>query len=633
MKRAHAGPAALALVAALTLAAQADADAPVGPSDPREVEAFFDGLLPGLLAAQHAPGAVISVVRDGNVLFEKGYGLADVDTGRPMDPERTLMRVASVSKLFTATAAMQLVAAGKLDLHADVNQYLVGFRIEDGFGGPVTLHHLLTHTAGFDDRFLRSSRALGAPLPALGDYLAQRMPPRVMPEGRVVSYSNHGLALVGYLVERASGLSFADYLQKNVFDPLEMRHSRFYLRVPLDPDLAVSYRWKGGRYQPMGYDHTLLGPAAELNTTARDIANFMIAHLQDGRFGAARILDGATERLMQKTQFTVHPGVPGWCYGFSESFVNGQRAVGHGGDWRGFKSQLLLFPEPGFGVFVSLNGEVDDLTFWSAFDRALGDHYLPSVPVPPADASPAFAEQARRYTGAYVTNRRMRSDLLKLGQLLSYAVLSVDSTGLTLEGALGFAFRLVPVGPDLFRTEGGDRRAFYFVEPDTGTEHLVVDGFLTLDKVHGWRDPRLQAALGLAALALFAGSLGGWALGFAARRFAKAAPSPTTPAARWVGTAACSLLLAGLALVGRQLDVERIYDVMIELPRALVAALVLLHLAVPFALALPVFAVRGFRPGVRAPLARLHYAALAGFGLLVIAQAWYWNLIGPGAWR
>jgi len=622
---------ARALVAAFTLlSGPAAAEPPVGPTDPREVEVFFDGLVPGLLTALHAPGAVISVVRDGRLLFAKGYGLADVETGRPMDAERTLVRVASVSKLFTATAAMQLVAAGKLDLDADVNPSLDGFEIEERFGGPVTLHHLLTHTAGFDDRFLRSSRAFGTPLPALGDYLAARMPPRVMPAGRVVSYSNHGLALVGHLVERASGLAFADYVQANLFDPLEMTKSRFFLRVPPDPDLAVSYRWLGGRYVPMGVDHTLLGPAAELNTTARDMANFMIAHLQDGRFGEARILDPATAQLMHARHFSVHEAQAGWCYGFMESFVNGQRAIGHGGDWRGFKSLLLLFPEHGFGLFFSLNAEIDILAFERGFLRAFGDHYLPAERDAPK-AAPGI--DLERYTGTYVLNRRMRSDLLKLGALLSHVVVSAEQGGLTLAGAGGWALRLVPIGPDRFQGEGDDRTAFFFVEPDTGTEHLVVDAFLTLDRVHGWQNPRLHAALGLAAIVLFAGTLAGWALGFAARRFAGAAPSPATPAARWVGAAACALLLAGLAGVGQQLSLERIFDVMIELPRALIAALVLIHLAVPFVLALPFFAVLGFRPGAEAPLARLHYAVLAGFGLLVVAQAWTWNLIGPGSWR
>jgi CubicO group peptidase (beta-lactamase class C family) len=603
------------------------------PRDPRALEAFFDGLLPGLLAAERAPGAVVSVVEDGRLVFEKGYGFADLATGRGMDPERTRMRLASVSKLVTATAALQLVAAGQLDLHADVNRYLDGFRIEEGFGGPVTLHHLLTHTGGFDDRFLGTSRALGAALPPLGDYLALRMPPRVMPAGRVVSYSNHGLALVGHLVERASGLSFADYVQRHVFDPLAMTRSRFFLEVPLHPELAVPYRSEGGRYEPMGVDHTLLGPAAELNSTARDMANFMLAHLADGAFAGRRILPPETARQMRERHFSVHPEVAGWGYGFQESFVNGRRAVGHGGDWRGFKSQLLLFPEEGLGVFASVNGAVDDLRFWNAFQRGLGDHFFPAAAAAAPAPAPDFAARAARYTGTYLPNRRMRGDVFRLAELISHVSVDADASGLTLAAAGGFALRLEPAGEDLFRAVGFEGNAWYFEEADTGVAHLVVGPFLTLDKVRGWANPRLHLLLGGASLALLAGTLGGWGLGFAARRLAHAAPSPTTRAARGVGVAACALLLAGTAGIGRELAPERAFDLMIGFPPTLWAALATLHAAVPFVLALPVFARRGFRAGVHAPLARLHYAGLALAGLVLLAQAWHFHLLGPAAFR
>ncbi len=598
-----------------------------GPSDPREIEAFFDGSVPALLEAYHVPGLVLSVVRDGKVLFAKGWGLADVATGRPMDPERTIVRVASISKLVTATAAMQLVAQGKLDLDADVNRYLDGFRIEEAFGAPVTLHQLLTHTAGFDDRFLHSGRTLGSPLPPLGDYLARRMPPRVMPPGRVVSYSNHGIALVGHLVERASGLSFGDYVEQNVFDPLGMTRSRFFLRVPLDPDVAVPYFWKEGRQLPLGYDHTLLGPAAELNTTALDMAKFMLAHLQQGD---ARLLDPAHERLMQERHFAVHPKVAGWAYGFEQSWLNGRRAVGHGGDWRGFESTLLLFPELGWGVFASANGMFDAFAFYRAFGRALADHYLPAPPVPRLTPPPDFASRAGRYTGSYVLNRRIRGDFMKLGQLIQHAQVEANPEGgltLSTPGA-NLAVRLVEVEPDLFRYEDEESHAHFFVEPDTGTEHLVLSNFLTLDRVPWWQGPRLHAAAGLAAAALLAGTLFGWGLGAAARRLAGAAPSPSSRAARLLGSATALLFLVGLGVIAGALRPERLPDLLIAVPPLLRAGFAALTLGSLLALALPVFVWRGFQPGVRAPLARLHYAALTAAALLLGAQTLYWKIFG-----
>jgi CubicO group peptidase (beta-lactamase class C family) len=611
----------------LGLAAAAAAEPAPGPSDPREVEAFFDGAVPALLESYHAPGLVLSVVRDGRVLLAKGWGLADVEAGRPMDAARTIVRVASLSKLVTSTAALQLVAEGKLALDADVNRYLDGWRIEDAFGAPVTLHQLLTHTAGFDDRFLHSGRALGAALPPLGDYLAERMPPRVMPPGRVVSYSNHGLALVGHLVERASGLSFAEYVQQRVFDPLGMSRSRFFLRMPLDPELAVPYFWSEGRQVPLGYDHSLLGPATELNTTALDMARFMLAHLQQG---GARLLDAPTERLMQERHFAVHPKLAGWAYGFEESFLNGRRAVGHGGDWRGFESLLLLFPELGWGVFASANGMFDAFAFYAALSRALAEHYLPAAPParpePPAD----FSARASRYTGTYLLNRRIRGDFMKLGQLIMHArVAANEEGGLTLTTpAAGLTARLVEVEPDLFRLEDEDRFAHFFVEPDTGTEHLVLGGFLTLDRVPWWQSPRLHAMAGGAAALLLAGSVLGWGLGAAARRLAGAAPSPTPRAARGVGSLVALLLLGGLAAIALELRPERFPDLLIAVPGPLRAGFAAIAAGSLLSLALPMFAWRGLRPGARAPLARLHSVLFAGAALLLALQAAYWNLLG-----
>jgi CubicO group peptidase (beta-lactamase class C family) len=618
-----------AIAAALVaLAAAAGAETAPGPSDTREAEAFFDGVVPALLEAYHVPGLVLSVVRDGRVVLAKGWGLADVETGRPMDPERTLVRVASVSKLVTATAAMQLVAQEKLDLHADVNRSLEGFRIEDAFGEPVTLHHLLTHTAGFDDRFLHSGRAYGSVLPPLRDYLAARMPPRVMPPGRVVSYSNHGIALVGHLVERASGLSFSDYVQRHVFDPLGMTRSRFFLRVPLDPELAVPYRWAEGEQIPLGYDHTLLGPAAELNTTALDMAKFMLAHLEPGQGGS--LLDVETERLMQDRHFSVHPKVAGWAYGFEERFWNGRRAVGHGGDWRGFESLLLLFPDLGWGVFASANGMFDAFAFYAAFGRALAEHYLPAQPParlePPAD----FAARAGRYSGTYVMNRRIRGDFMKLAQLIMHARVEPNEEGgltLTTPGA-SLAVRLVEVEPDLFRQADEDRWAHFFVEPDTGVEHLVLGGFLTLDRVAWWQSPRLHAAVGGAAAALLAATLLGWSLGALARLARGAAPSPTPLAARLLGSGVALLFLLGLLAIASELRPERFPDLLIAIPGTLRAGFAAIAAGSLGALVLPVLAWRGLRPGVHAPLARLHLVLLAGAALVLAAQAAWWNLLG-----
>ncbi|MFO7684066.1 MAG: serine hydrolase [Chloroflexota bacterium] len=183
-------------------------------------------------------------------LLAKGYGLADRGNNRPVDGTRTLFRTGSVGKLITWTAVMQLAEQGRLDLHADVNDYL-DFTIPATFPEPITLAHLMTHTAGFADQgealFVLSEEKM---MP-LRQYLTELQPARVFPPGQAQAYSNYGTALAGYIVERASGESFADYVETHIFAPLEMRHST--LRQPVPPESGRGDERLGGRHEPL-YD-------------------------------------------------------------------------------------------------------------------------------------------------------------------------------------------------------------------------------------------------------------------------------------------------------------------------------------------------------------------------------------------
>jgi CubicO group peptidase (beta-lactamase class C family) len=594
-----------------------------GPRDPAELEAFVDGLLPGLLAAHRVPGAVFVAVRDGRVLLQKGYGLADVARRRPVDPERTLFRVASVSKLVTASAALQLVEQGKLDLHADVNGLLRGFRLEPDFEEPVTLAHLLTHTGGFDDRFQRSAAPVGAPVPPLGEYLAARMPPRVMPPGLLISYSNHGLALVGHLVELASGLPFETYIERHLFEPLGMRSSRFGVPSPPPAALAVSYAWRDGEQVPMGLDRMRMAPAGDLVTTASDMARFMIAHLGLGAFEGVRILREETARRMQARQFSHHPELDGWCYGFAEGRWNGVRTVGHDGDWRGFRSHLVLAPEAGLGVFLSLNGAFEGDLFGS-FDRAFADHYFPQPAEARPEPPPDFAERAGRYTGTYIPNRRERNSFFKLGLFLSTVRVTAREGALVAQGP-GPTRRLVEVGPDLFREVDGPGRAVFLTDPDGSVRHLAY-GAWAFDKVPPWHSPFVHRAVLGALFVLFVATLAGWALGAGARRLAGAAPSPVALPARLVGSAVCLLDAGFLAATAWLLRTADPFELMIEVPLSMRLVLAVPLLSALPTLALAVLAMTGVRAG--APLARLHYAGLALGSWLLLGLAAYWNLVG-----
>jgi CubicO group peptidase (beta-lactamase class C family) len=219
----------------------------------------MDELIQTQMDAHHIPNAAAVVVSGGEVLYIKGFGQANLETGHPVDPESTLFRIGSTAKLVTWTAVMQLVEQGLLDLDADVNQYL-DFQIpstvlsQPGEVAPVTLAHLMTHTAGFEAYPDQIFRLTPESLLPLDQYVRQHLPERAFPPGEIAAYSNYGTALAGYIVERVSGQPFAAYTEENIFAPLGMKHSTF--RQPVSAELAGNlahpYRYVDGAYLPPG---------------------------------------------------------------------------------------------------------------------------------------------------------------------------------------------------------------------------------------------------------------------------------------------------------------------------------------------------------------------------------------------
>ena len=284
--------------------------APRGPTTVEEMEAFVDGFMDSQMKAGPVAGAAVVVVKDGQVFFQKGYGYEDVEKRTPVDPAQTLFRPGSVSKLFTWTAIMQLVEQGKLDLDADVNTYLKDFKVASTFPEPVKLRNIMTHTAGFEDGgvgYLFAGTA--ADLLPLGKWLATHQPARVRPpttdfsDGTNASYSNWATALAGHIVETVSGQSFDDYIAQHIFQPLGMERSTFREPLPesLAPRMSGGYTFEAGGFKPHGFEFIhAAGPAGSLSSTVADMARFMLAHLQDGALGEARILKPETAQLMHK---------------------------------------------------------------------------------------------------------------------------------------------------------------------------------------------------------------------------------------------------------------------------------------------------------------------------------------------
>lgn len=435
------------------------------------LDQFLDAFVPSAMARLHVPGITFVAVKDGEILTMRGFGYSDIEAGKGVDPATTGFRAASVSKVFTGIAVMQLAERGIVDLGEDVNTYIKGFRIPATYPEPITLRHLLTHTAGFDERNLGMSEFGSKVYPRLGEYLAAELPPRIRPAGQEIQYSNHGAALAGYVVECVGGMPFADYVAGKILAPLGMERSGFRLTPDIEQHLSSSYQWRRGEYVKVPYVHINVAPAGALMTTAADMAKFMIANLAGDRLDGAHVLGAESMEAMQTQQFTNDPRVPGIGYAWLMGRRNGRRVVLHGGDLWEFSTQLLLAPDENLGLFVSGNSSgaaplADELV------KALFDTFFPpleaaeaSGAVQPAGGASALgvadmAGDPRELAGVYRTTRRPLTTADKAVSLLTqFRVAARDDGTLTLAFPPGYGMPMAtwtPAGPGLYRDTAGD---------------------------------------------------------------------------------------------------------------------------------------------------------------------------------
>jgi len=517
--------AAFVFCPALSLAAQAPVPAPPptasgdsigagpaipamrGPRDPGEVEAFLDGLMAAYMRDKHIAGITVSVVRDGQILLAKGYGYADVEKRTPVDPVSTLFRIGSVSKLFTWTAVMQLYEQGKLDLTKDINSYL-DFTIPATYPEPITLTHVLTHSVGLEE----DSRDLFTDDPAhiapMSAWLPAHMPARVRAPATFSSYSNWATAAAGYIVERVGGEpTWDDYIERHIFEPLGMQHSTGRQPLPeqFADDMSIGYAWKEGRFVPQKFEIvTGAAPAGSIGASATDMANFMIAHLNRGALGEARILGEETATLMHRRLQGHDPRIPGFAHGFYEQSSHGLRIIGHGGDTQYFHTSLSLIPSEQVGVFMSTNTDQGALISFQAFLVAFLDHYYPEQPPIVAPTAGAVAG-VQRYAGEYVFNRMNLTTYQKVAGLVgSIPVAAMPDGTLLMQTPFG-ALRLVSVDSLLFREErsGG---LVAFRENAAGE---ITHGFLgaapmmAMEKTPGLQAPSLHRAILIGGLLMF----------------------------------------------------------------------------------------------------------------------------------
>jgi CubicO group peptidase (beta-lactamase class C family) len=607
---------------------------PGNVADAADLEAFFDGVLPVQMESKHIAGAVVAVVVGDKLVFSKGYGYADVDTRQKVDPDKTMFRIASISKLFTWTAAMQQFEEGKLDLDADVNKYLKDVQIPATFEQPVTLKHLMAHTPGFDDWVIGLFGHKAEDVHPLTQVLKDQMPSRVRPPGTLPSYSNHGTAMAGAVVASVSGLPWEDYVEQRLLQPLGMQHT--LVRQPtedkLPPELSKGYKWEGGRFKSKGFEYIPAAPAGCISASAGDMAKFMLAHLHDGQLGTAHILKSETAKLMHSPMSRPNPKTSAMCYGFWEQECNGQRVIGHGGDTMWFHSLLQLIPERGVGIFVSYNtdtsgGEREAL--FNAFMR----RYFPAPDSPRVQASAEFAERAKRITGEYASTRYSHTSLTKLSALLGVIkVASNKDDTITLSAPFG-SRRLVEVEPYVFRELNGSRKVVFQEDRDGDIAYIFMADAPAISAVRRLWYERQDVQLGLLAgcLAVFASALLFWpALAFTVRggvtpQIKRNWRSGLLSCLAWLSCLASLGFVVGVGIV--LVDPEEIafgvtpmLKKLLALPQVCVALAAVTVLGCLIAWINRYWRVSG----------RLHYTLVALAGVGFVAWLHYWNLLTFG---
>ena len=612
-----------------------------GPTDPAELEAFWDKFMTEQMEEHLIAGAAVAVVKDGELFFAKGYGYADIENGTPFDPERTVFKLASNSKSFTWTAVMQLVEQGKLDLDADVNTYL-DFQIPDTYPEPIRLKDLLAHTSGFEQNYYEFlAHDVGDPVPA-GEWLASHIPARVRPPGDVAAYSNYNSDLAGYILARVAGMPYDQYIQENILDPLGMAYTT--AKMPLPPDLrpyqARGYTYKDGAWQ-LHPDTDYLAqlavvPSAGISTSATDMARFMIAHLQDGRYGEARILEEAIAQQMHSTLFTHDPRLLGNAHGLIDISDNGQWVIGHygGAAFDEMNNGMLLLPDQDLGVFFVYSGtggaalNTQHLGTMSAFF----DYYYPAevAPIePPAD----FAERAGRFTGSYRVTESSYSTIGKIMGLFLPTTISDPGDGTLLFTVMGREIQVVEVEPLYFRMVDAEF-GMVFREDDQGRITHMFSGFApqwAFEKLNWYETPGFNMAVALGCVLIFLSLLIAAPISAIRdrRRIGDREPTPRgARLARWIAVGISTLNL--LFVVGTVLWGDAAAVPFFGVPLVYQLVLGLGVLAAVLTIGALVYTVLAWKDSYWGIAWRVYYTLVT---LASVAFVWFlnnWNLLG---WR
>ena len=478
--------------------------------NPSALKMYFDSIVPAKMEQHNVPGMVAMVVSNDSILFAGGYGYADREEKIPADPYQTVWRVASISKTVTATAVMQLVQDGKLDLNRNVNEYLTGLQIPEKFGKPVTLKHLLTHTAGFDDRYLNKSFRTREEWPPLKDFISDILPQRLYPPGKIYSYSNIGNALTALVVEEITAQDFNTYCRENIFLPLGMERTSFRVRPAMEEHLYKGYSYRNGTYHEIPFDYLGDYPAGQLLSPAHEFARFMICHLNEGKYDTTRILSKEITRQMHITQFTHHHelnGGIGWAFHLDE--VRGNKVSQHGGGYMGLQTRMHLLPGQNTGIFMACNVSGTGIMnqVYQPFMKKFFNNEPDTSREYPLTNLPDYDTNVEKFTGYYRGTRYTHEDFTKaflLSGMFGEVKLWKNNEGmLMMYDHKGDKRRLIQTKPGFFQSVDDDYHIAFELNKKGEPEFLFTHATVANESVPAFYATRNQKKLLMGLLVFF----------------------------------------------------------------------------------------------------------------------------------
>lgn len=594
------------------------------------VEACFDGMIMTHMKDKQLPGASLSVVKDGEIIIKKGYGFADWEKRKKVDPDKTLFRIGSISKVFNWIAVMQLVEQGRLDLDRDVNEYLEEFKVPETYEQPVTLRSLMSHTPGFEERVLQLFVKDSADMRPLNEILRNQMPARVRPPLTMASYSNHGTGLASYLVELKSGKDFETYAEDHIFQPLQLENITFRQPLPgnLKNQMSKGYKYEEGTNKEQSFEFVPMAGVGAASASAGDMAKVMLALLNNTCLEGACLMDSITYDLMKKPVLVHAPEVNAALMGFMDLSLNNVKIFGHGGDSFWFHSIMALYPDQNFGFFLTFNSEKGNEAYLSILSR-FTDQYFPVEKL--RDIIKMDEDHLKKFAGAYKNNRHPVTDISKLLTLFVTVNIHVENGGLVMPSMHNVPETWLPVDSTTFRKEGGSELLIFQLNKDNEVEHAFLSnwGIFAFDKVRGGWYPSLHFSIIGLTLIFIIYILFIWPLIYFLRRGYRNSSQRLLPvpfkfkSAAWL-CAASLFLFYIFMLTGLSVGVEIVYSI----PASITIGLFFPFLAIFFLLLMVIFVIKIWRvPKIRL-MGKIFYSMAIIVFAAAIWQLYFWNFLG-----